>query len=81
MRYLTTTVICLCSFVSFQSTAASVKIRWTGIVPSISCSSQPISNQSDIEKLYEKCQSELKIEKHLQIDQNLTNSKIVSFDI
>ncbi|MGR5446950.1 hypothetical protein ACPV47_18785 [Vibrio jasicida] len=50
------------SLFSLNTIAASVTIKWVGVVPSVNCASKPISNQTDFKVLNEQCRSEFKQE-------------------
>ncbi len=46
MRLTSFSVFTLTSLLAFSTTAASVTVRWWGMVPSLDCASRAISNQS-----------------------------------
>lgn len=70
-------ILLLITFFSFSAFAASVKVQWIGVVPSPDCASNPLSNQTQLKELKEKCGSELNTEYEPKADKK----PIVSFDI
>lgn len=69
------------AFISFNASAANVTVKWFGVVPSLDCSSRPISNQIDFDSLDEKCKSEFKIETRSNAEKRNEDQKIVSFNV
>lgn len=62
MRLTSFSVFTLTSLLAFSTTAASVTVRWGGMVPSLDCASRAISNQSDANTLMLKCPGEFSIQ-------------------
>ena len=81
MRSIVLTTMTLIACFSLPSTAATMKVSWTGVVPSLDCASRPISNQTDFETLNNQCQSEFKIELQPADSQTKVEKNIVSFDV
>ncbi|WP_171761536.1 hypothetical protein, partial [Vibrio sp. RE86] len=71
-------LIVITSIASFSATAASVKVRWTGQVPTVDCATRTISNQVAFNEQNERCKVDLKHETKLNIDKE---TKVVSFDL
>ncbi|AYO20068.1 hypothetical protein D0856_08210 [Vibrio owensii] len=81
MRYFVISMFSVLAFISFNASAANVTVKWFGVVPSLDCSSRPISNQIDFDSLDEKCKSEFKIETQSNAEKRNKEQKIVSFDM
>lgn len=81
MRYFVISMFSVLAFISFNASAANVTVKWFGVVPSLDCSSRPISNQIDFNSLDEKCKSEFKIETQSNAEKRNEDQKIVSFDM
>ncbi|KIF47795.1 hypothetical protein M445_12480 [Vibrio owensii 47666-1] len=81
MRYFVISMFSVLAFISFNASAANVTVKWFGVVPSLDCSSRPISNQIDFNSLDEKCKSEFKIETKSNEEKRNEDQKIVSFDM
>ncbi|HGY9594682.1 TPA: hypothetical protein ACOJPH_002341 [Vibrio campbellii] len=81
MRFSIIARVVLFSCVSLSASAATVKVKWVGVVPSLDCASRPITNQTDFDTLNQQCQSEFKIETQHLNKQTKVNKSIVSFDV
>lgn len=81
MRYFIISMFSVLAFISFNASAANVTVKWFGVVPSLDCSSRPVSNQVDFASLNEKCKSEFKIETKSNSEKGNEDQKIVSFDV
>ncbi len=62
MQLTSLTVLTLMSLLAFSATAASVTVKWRGVVPTLDCASRAISNQTDANTLTLKCSGEFKVE-------------------
>jgi hypothetical protein len=69
----------LSTFISFNSSAANITVRWTGKVPTADCISKPMSNQTAFKSLSATCQTELKQE--YKITNAIKKENMVTFDI
>ncbi|WP_038880786.1 hypothetical protein [Vibrio jasicida] len=54
--------------------ARGLTVKWVGVVPKLSCSENPVSNQTDLLKLKKKCGHDIllkqsKVEKKESLDQ------------
>ncbi|RYU68419.1 hypothetical protein ERW51_08605 [Aliivibrio finisterrensis] len=76
MRSYIVIITLLSSFISFNSSAANITIRWVGKVPTTDCISKPLSNQTAFKSLSTVCQTELKQEYNITKKENM-----VTFDI
>ncbi|WP_216612113.1 hypothetical protein, partial [Vibrio sp. RE86] len=73
-------LIVITSIASFSATAASVKVRWTGQVPTVDCATQTISNQVAFNEQNERCKIEL-TQHESKIHTTKKENKMVSFDV